>query len=242
MRENDINLLRIYDIDGTITTPGHDLWHLTTRSLSSNPCRFDKHIELWKDSLRKGDGPYESSKVMMQKGIKCIDEDCRTKDIKKRARELSQNIIQNRDYYLAAISHIKKSIDTGFEIVLSTTNYYEGAEAFVEELVNHNLVSTQHQSKIFVSGSIINWETRSILHFNMGKDKIVGISKTLGIPINELYRYADSAYGDDPKGNDAGILSLVNRPFVIANKKNLDVSIPANMIRTSWENLLSNHF
>jgi hypothetical protein len=76
----------------------------------------------------------------------------------------------------------------------------------------------------------------------MGKDKIVGISKTLGIPINELYRYADSALGDDPKGNDAGILSLVNRPFVIANKKNLDVSIPANMIRTSWENILSNHF
>ena len=76
----------------------------------------------------------------------------------------------------------------------------------------------------------------------MGKEKIVGISKTLGIRINELYQCADSAYGDDPKGNDAGILSLANRPFVIANKNNLEVSIPTNMIRTSWENILNNHF
>ncbi|GGA23915.1 hypothetical protein [Okeania sp. KiyG1] len=242
MSKNDINLLRIYDIDGTITIPGNDLWYLTTRSLSSNPDKFDQHIELWKDSLRRGDCPYESSKVMMQKGIKCIDGDCKTNNIKKRAKELSKSIIENKNYYLAAISHIRKSIDTGFQIVLSTTNYNEGAEAFLEELVNHNLLSTEHQSKIFVSGSIINWETQSLLHFNMGQDKIVGISKALGIQINDLSSYVESAYGDDPQGNDAGILSVANRPFVIANKKNLEVSIPANMIRTSWENILNNHF
>ena len=108
MRENDINLLRIYDIDGTITTPGHDLWHLTTRSLSSNPCRFDKHIELWKDSLRKGDGPYESSKVMMQKGVKCIDEDCRTKDIKKTSKRIISEYYSEQRLLLSSYKSYQK--------------------------------------------------------------------------------------------------------------------------------------
>lgn len=65
MRENDINLLWIYDIDGIIIMFGYDLWYLIICLLFFNFCRFDKYIELWKDSLRKGDGLYELFKVMM---------------------------------------------------------------------------------------------------------------------------------------------------------------------------------
>lgn len=76
----------------------------------------------------------------------------------------------------------------------------------------------------------------------MGKDKIVGIFKILGILINEFYCYVDFVYGDDFKGNDVGIFFFVNRFFVIVNKKNLDVFIFVNMICIFWENIFSNYF
>ncbi|MBC6479349.1 MAG: hypothetical protein EBE86_017680 [Hormoscilla sp. GUM202] len=64
--------LRIYDIDGTITKPDHDLWYLTTRSLSEDISRFDQYIKSWKQNLKDGASTYESSKLMMEKGIECI--------------------------------------------------------------------------------------------------------------------------------------------------------------------------
>ncbi len=76
----------------------------------------------------------------------------------------------------------------------------------------------------------------------MGKSKITGFSKALRIPIDELSSYTDSVSGDDPQGNDSGILSLSDNAFVIANTKNSEIPIPANMIRTSWEDILKNYF
>ena len=236
-----MDTLRIYDLDGTITTPGNDLWYLTTRSLSSNPRKFDKYVELWRKSLKNQVDPYESSKLMMQKGLECMGENSNASRIKQRARKISDEIIKNNQYYSAAINHICASLDAGFQIVFSTTNYYEGAEAFLEILVEHGLIKDFSQDQIIASGSIVNWETKSITHFNMGSDKNVGVSKTLKIPLEELSFHTDSAYGDDPKGNDVGILSLTAKAFVIANKKNSVVHIPENIIRTSWEDILENY-
>ena len=234
--------LRIYDIDGTITTPGNDLWYLTTRSLSDDCSRFDQYVALWRKDLKNGAAPYESSKLMMQKGLECMGNNGNASRIKQNARAISDEIINNNQYYSAAINHICASIDAGFQVVLSTTNYCEGAEAFLEILVEYGLVKDYHQDQIMVSGSIVDWETWVITHFNMGEDKNVGISNTLKIPVEELSSHTDSAYGDDPQGNDVGILSLSATAFVIANQKNSEVLLPANMIRTSWENILENHF
>ncbi len=240
--ENRSYALRIYDIDGTITTPGNDLWYLTTRSLSSNSSRFDQDVELWRKNLKNGADPYELSKLMMQKGLECMGENSNASRIKQRAREISDEIINNNQYYSAAINHICASIDAGFQIVFSTTNYCEGAEAFLEILFEHGLGTNYHHNQIIPSGSIVDWETCSITHFNMGEDKNVGISLALKIPLEELSSHTDSAYGDDPERNDIGILSLSAKAFVIANKKNSEVLLPANMIRTSWEDLLKNYF
>ncbi len=241
-RLNTMRSLRIYDIDGTITTPGHDLWYLTTRSLVVNPTAFDQSVELWKQALKEGICPYESSRSMMQKGIEYIDKDCDEHCVKQRAGELSKYVIQNKYYYPSAIRHIHASIDAGFLIVFSTTNYHEGAEAFLEQLIEHQLIRDAHRDKIICSGSVIDWKSRSIVHFNMGNGKGVGISNALQIPIDELPNHVDSAYGDDPLGNDAGILSLSEKSFVIANPKNSEVHLPGNLIRTSWENILKNYF
>jgi phosphoserine phosphatase len=234
--------LRIYDIDGTITIPGHDLWYLTTRSLSANPSRFDQAVAFWKQSLKNGASAYESSKLMMQRGIEWIHEKCHAELIKQRAKELSDDLIQNQHYYPSAIEHINASIEAGFQIVFSTTNYCEGAEAFLEILVERRLVQDDFQDRIRTSGSIVDWMGRSLIHFNMGKDKVVGICNRLAIPIDQLANFTDSAYGDDPEGNDQGILSFAPRSFVIANPKNLEANLPANTIRTSWEEILENHF
>ena len=234
--------LRIYDIDGTLTKPGNDLWYLTTRSLSDNPRQFDNYVELWKKSLKNGADPYESTKLMMQTGLECMGKNGNTSGIKQRAREISDQLINNNQYYSVAINHICASIEAGFQIIFATTNYIEGAEAFLEILVEHGLVRTSHQAQIITSGSIVNWSKCSITHFNMGEDKKVGVSKALAIPLEELSSQTDSAYGDDPKGNDRGILSLSTKSFVIANQKNSEVSIPENMVRTSWEDILENYF
>lgn len=236
-----MNLLRIYDVDGTITTPGNDLWYLITRSLCSSPSMFDNYVELWKKSLKSGACPYESSKFMMQQGIECIDKIYDQNHIKNCARELSDRIIRNKHYYPSAINHICASIEAGFQIVFSTTNYCEGAEAFLEMLLEHNLIRDHHQNRIISSGSIIDWKMRSIVHFNMGKDKILGVSEVLNIPVDQLSSYTHSVYGDDPEGNDAGILSLSKKSFVIANRKNAEVHLPETMIRTSWEDILENY-
>ncbi|NEQ82780.1 MAG: hypothetical protein F6K26_21815 [Moorea sp. SIO2I5] len=237
-----MNLLRIYDIDGTITKPGNDLWYLTTRSLSSNPSLFDNYVELWKNSMKNGASPYEASKLMMQKGIECMGKNSNPSRIKQRAREVCEEIIQNNQYYSAAITHICTSIDANFQIVFSTTNYREGAEAFVEILVESALLKDYHQEQIITSGTIVDWQMGAVTHFNMGEDKNIGISKALNIPIDQLSNQTNAVYGDDPKGNDVGILSLSSKAFVIANPKNSEVPIPANMIRTSWEDILENYF
>jgi len=162
--------------------------------------------------------------------------------IKQRAREISDALIQNNQYYSGAIKHISASIDAGLRIVFSTTNYCEAAEAFLNRLVAQGLLKERDRDKIICSGSIFDWERRSIAHFNMGKGKIAGLSKTLRIPVDELSNYTDSVYGDDPQGNDSGILSLSDRAFVIANPQNSEIPLPANMIRTSWKDILKNYF
>ncbi len=159
---------------------------MTTRSLSDNPRRFDKYVELWKKSQLNQVAPYESSKLMMQKGLECMGQNSNASRIKQRAREISDEIIKNNQYYSAAINHICASIDAGFQIVFSTTNYYEGAEAFLETLVEHGSITDHHQAQIILSGSLVDWKTWSITHFNMGSDKNVGASKALKIPLEEL--------------------------------------------------------
>ncbi len=237
-----MNRLRIYDIDGTITKPDHDLWYLTTRSLSSNPEKFDRYVKLWKQSLNNGESPHKSSQWMMQKGIECLGENITGHLIKQQTKEICKDIIKNNQYYSGAINHICASIEANFAVIFSTTNYGEGAEAFLEILVEEGLIKEHHQDKIIVSGSIINWKTPSITHFNMGKDKNVGLSKALEISLNQLSHYTDSAYGDDPQGNDIGILSLSTKAFVILNQKNSQVPMGANIIRTSWQDILENYF
>ena len=159
--------------------------------------------------MKDGASPYESSKLMMEKGIECMGKNSNASRIKQRAREISDALIQNNQYYSGAIKHISASIDAGLRIVFSTTNYCEAAEAFLNRLFAQGLLKERHQDKIICSGSIFDWERRLIAHLNMGKGKIAGLSKTLRIPVDELSNYTDSVYGDDPQGNDSGIIQLV---------------------------------
>ncbi|NEQ87765.1 MAG: hypothetical protein F6K26_49630, partial [Moorea sp. SIO2I5] len=108
--------------------------------------------------------------------------------------------------------------------------------------VESGLLKDYHQEQIITSGTIVDWQMGSVTHFNMGEDKNVGVSKALNIPIDQLSNRTNAVYGDDPKGNDVGILSLSSKAFVIANPKNSEVPIPVNMIRTSWEDILENYF
>ena len=54
----------VYDIDGTLTIPDHDLWYLSTRSLSADKDLFDSYVAEWKSEIQSGMDPFECSLTM----------------------------------------------------------------------------------------------------------------------------------------------------------------------------------
>lgn len=55
----------VYDIDGTLTVPGHDLWYLCTKTLASDKALFDRYVAEWKSEIKSGMDPFGPSLTMM---------------------------------------------------------------------------------------------------------------------------------------------------------------------------------
>lgn len=231
--------LRIYDIDGTITHPGNDLWYLTTRALTSDLPLFEEQWLKRKNDITSGTCPYQASYTMQLKGIQLMDLSASGEKVKNTAKQFTHSIIKQGKYYHKAITHINKSLNEGYEIAFSTTNYREGAAGFLEVLNECSLMDKTSESQINISGTEINWSNKSVIHFNMAEDKVKGLCTTLGINQQTLFHRVDSCYGDDPEGNDRGILNITSNAFVIENEKNKDCLLPLHMKLTNWDCLVN---
>lgn len=233
--------IRIFDIDGTITHPGIDLWHRTSKSLISDIGSFEKQILAWKNGIKTGLDPYKNSKSMMLKGLNMMPFEITGNDIRLEAKKITHNIIKNGDFFEGAIKHINNSIEKGFYVVFSTTNFYEAGLGFLDALVECNLIRKNNINSIFVSGSRINWKNKKIIHFNRGHCKIKDICEILNITEQELMERIDSSYGDDPEGNDSAILNVSLKGFVIKNDTNRICCLPKHILLTDWNEIIKHY-
>lgn len=227
-------MFEIFDIDGTLTKPGYDLWHLTTRSLVSEVEQFERAVIAWKTAMQSGACPVAESYKMMQVGLELIPAWVTAELVRETAKKEALWVLANQAFFVEAIQYIQQAIAAGVTPIFATANYVEGAISFVAALVEQGFLAASEAKKIVLSGTDIDWATRDIRHFNMAEKKIEGICQQLQLSRSELTQKVLRSFGDDPLGNDRGILQIADIGYVIQNPKNAWIELPANQFHTTW--------
>ena len=171
----------VYDIDGTLTIPGHDLWYLSTRSLSADKDLFDRYVAEWKTEIQSGMDPFECSLTMMKRGLKLLKNGVSSERVGDEVQRITSNLIDEGLVWREAIDFVKGRIRSGVGAVFSTTNYHEGAVGFLHALWQKGWIQQAELEKICLSGSRIDWSSRTVIHFNMGSNKVIGLVDALRI-------------------------------------------------------------
>ena len=203
----------VYDIDGTITKPGFDLWFLTTRELSKNGKQFEVLVDNWKKSTNS-EKIIESSQEMMNAGVCLFNYD--KKIVRKTCFDLTQKLFFSEEFIrLQAITIIKEQIANGESVHFSTANYIDAAHGFLEALVELKLITASEARVITVDGSVIDFiDNKAVVtHINVAENKSKKIT------------HAKRAYGDDPSGNDRGLASIADVFLLIDTPKNKSIDL-----------------
>jgi hypothetical protein len=224
----------IYDIDGTLTLPGHDLWYLCTRSLSADKALFDRYVAEWKGQIQSGMDPFERSLTMMKRGLELLKNGVSSELVVGEVQRITNNLIDERLVWREAINFLKDRVRGGAAAVFSTTNYHEGAVGFLSALHLEGWISQTELKKIFVSGSRIDWSSRAIIHFNMASNKVTGVADALGISEEALKARIHCVFGDDPLGNDRELLEIAPYPYVIKSETHRNLKLPDRIRLVTW--------
>ena len=170
----------VYDIDGTLTIPGHDLWYLCTRNLSADKDLFDRYVAEWKSEIQNGMAPFDSSLTTMKRGLALLKNGVSSELIADEVQRVADNLIDEELVWREAINFLKRRARAGSGAVLSTTNYHEGAVGFLLALQRRGWINQAELKSIVVSGSRIDWSSRAVVHFNMGRNKVYRSGGRLG--------------------------------------------------------------
>jgi hypothetical protein len=224
----------VYDIDGTLTIPGHDLWYLCTRTLSADKDLFETYVAEWKSEIQRGMDPFERSLTMMKRGLELLEDGVSSELVTREVQRITGNLIDEGLVSREAINFLKGRTQSGVRAALSTTNYHEGAVGFLRALLLKGWIQETELEKIIVSGSRIDWSSRTVAHFNMGSNKVIGLMDDLGISKEEVKARIGFAFGDDPLGSDRNILELAPYPYVIKNDKHRDLDLPDRVKLVTW--------
>ena len=228
-------LMDVYDIDGTLTDPKVDLWGLVTERLCVDRLEFQRHWVNWQKTIQNIEDPFRHSLEMMQFGIGLFKPGIGGEEVYLETKSLVLDMIQKNQVNQHAIEFIKRQICRGYKIVLSTANYMEGGQAFVDALIQAEWLNSEERSSITVSGTRVNWDTFSVDHFNMAEMKIKGLMATLQTNEKNIRNRVNFVFGDDPQGNDRAILNLSRNSFVIRNRKNENLLPNSAWQFISWE-------
>ena len=231
----------VYDIDGTLTIPGHDLWNLCTKNLCADKGLFDRQVAQWKADIQNGADSFDRSLAMMKSGLTLLGNGIDSERIVDEAKRLAGNLIDEGFVWREAINFLKSRLRTGRTAVLSTTNYHEGAVGFLLALNLRGWIDEAELKTIVVSGSKIDWSSRSLVHFNMGRNKVMGLLDALGISEAAVKARIDYAFGDDPLGNDQELLAIAPHPYVIRNEKHSDLNLPDRVKLVTWSDVAQQH-
>ena len=227
----------VYDIDGTLTIPGHDLWYLCTRNLSADKDLFDKYVAAWKSEIHNGMAPFDSSLTMMKRGLALLKNGVSSELVADEIQRIASDLIDQQLVWREAINFLKRRLSAGIGAVFSTTNYHEGAVGFLLALHHRGWINQPELKSIVVSGSRIDWSSRTVVHFNMGRNKVIGLMDALGISEEAVKTKIAYAFGDDPLGSDRELLETAPHPYVIENEKNRNLSLPARVKLVTWAEL-----
>lgn len=193
----------VYDIDGTITKEGYDLWYLTSLALARDKGEFEKNINDWKTSK---EDLYSRSLKMMNLAVAGFS----SNNIEEEVLKIIFDIGFNNLIRPGALEQISRDIEKG-RVCFSTTNYSQGAQV-LSRLIEEHL--GLNPGLIKVKGSIIDLNERRVISLNLGPEKILGIEGVIA-----------QAYGDDPLGNDQAMMEAANRAYIINTLKNKEVSL-----------------
>src|SRR5262245_35669039 len=224
----------VYDIDGTLTVPGHDLWYLCTKNLSADKDLFDKYVAEWKSEIQLRMDPFDSSLAMMKRGLTLLKNDVSAELVTDEVQRMASNLIDEGLVWREAIDFLKGRMRAGSGAIFSTTNYHEGAFAFLRALHLRGWISQTELNSIVVSGSKIDWSTRTVIHFNMGSNKVVGLMEALGISVETVKARIGCVFGDDPLGSDRELLEIARYPYVIKNEKHRALTLPDRIKLVTW--------
>jgi hypothetical protein len=134
----------VYNIDGTLTIPGHDLWHLCTRSLSADKYLFDRYVAEWETEIQSGMPLFERSLTMMKRGLALLKSGVSSELIMDQVQQITSNLIDKGLVWREGIDFLNERVRAGVGAVFSTTNYHEGAVGF--------LLALQHKGWIRPNG------------------------------------------------------------------------------------------
>ena len=161
----------VYDIDGTLTVPGDDLWYLCTRSLSADKDLFDNYVAEWKSEIQSGMNPFERSLTMMKRGLALLKDGVSSELVTGEVQRIACNLIDEGLVCREAINFLKGRIRSGVRAVFSTANYHEGAVGFLHALLRKDWLQETEVEKIFVSGSRIDWSSGECCSFQYGQQQ-----------------------------------------------------------------------
>jgi hypothetical protein len=227
----------VYDIDGTLTIPGHDLWYMCTRRLSADEDLFDRYVAEWKSEIQSGMDPFERSLTMMKRGLALLKNGVSSELIADEVQRITSNLLDEGLVWREAINFLTGRIRSRVGAVFSTTNYHEGAVGFLRALYLKGWIRQTELEQILVSGSRIDWNSKIVVHFNMGSNKVIGLVDTLGISEEAFKAKIGFVFADDPLGSDRELLEIAPYPYIIKNEKHRCLDLPDRLRLVTWSEI-----
>ena len=116
----------VYDIDGTLTIPGHDLWYLCTRNLSADKDLFDRYVAEWKSEIQNGMAPFDCSLTMMKRGLALLKNGVSSELVADEVQRIASNLIDEELVWREAINFLKSRVRAGSGAVFSNHELSRG--------------------------------------------------------------------------------------------------------------------
>lgn len=220
-----------FDIDGTITTDGIDLFMLSNRHLHQNKKVFDEIISSWR--IKKPLDPVHATLDMMEQVLKSLPRHLTGKDFTSTVKRKTLDLISQNKIRASAIQKIKQSIHHGYTVFFCTTNYLDSATGFANGLTEAGLLSDAERKKIIVTGSKIDWDDKKVLFLNIDIGKVESIANHYNISPDRVRDILFEAYGDEPTGNDKSLLNFAKKGFIISTRANREYEAD-NLSRLNW--------
>jgi hypothetical protein len=112
---------------------------------------------------------------MLQRGLEYFGPEITGAHLREYAKDATCQFIDGDIVRLEGIAHLNASLAAGDVCILSTGSYQDGAVGFVAALMERDLLSSDALDKLVISGAVINWNTRRVVHANIAENKIKGL-------------------------------------------------------------------